>query len=265
MPAAISSAWSILHRFLLAMGPTWRRGGHSPSRGRYEPATSDAVGPATLEENSDMINWHSGKIPESLPQLTDNRANNRANSLLETTRHGIVAGAAGGVAEIAWVTLYAGVTGANPATLARGVTTAAGVSALFPADPVAFPVILGVTVHMALAVTLGIALSFGWRALSSRRLDIAGLFPFTLVALIGVWAVNFFVVLPAISPAFIPLVPYSVSLMSKILFGLAAAEALRRQHASARKSRLVPYRPVSVMIQGRSAAAHRCDRKVSAL
>ena len=182
-----------------------------------------------------MINWHSGKILESWPQFTDNRANNGARSLLETVRHGIVAGAAGGFAEIAWVTLYAGVTGADPATLARGVTTAAGVSAHLPANPVA----LGVTVHMALAVTLGVALSFGWRALSSHRLDIAALFPFTLVALIGVWAVNFFVVLPGISPAFIHLVPYPVSLMSKILFGLAAAEAFRRQHASALKA-LVP-------------------------
>jgi hypothetical protein len=204
-----------------------------------------------------MINWHSGKLLELLPQLTDNRA----ESLLETTRHGIVAGAAGGFAEIAWVTLYAVMTGADPATLARGVTTAAGVSALLPADPVA----LGVIVHMALAVTLGIAISFGWRTLSSHRLDIAGLFPFVLAALIGVWAVNFFVLLPGISPAFIHLVPYSVSLMSKILFGLAAAEAFRRQHASARKSRLVPYRLMPVMVQGRSAAAPLCDRNVSAL
>jgi hypothetical protein len=208
-----------------------------------------------LEENKDMISWHSGKIPESLPQLTDSRA----KSLLETTRRGIVAGAAGGFAEIAWVTLFAEATGADPATVARGVTTAAGVSALFPAEPVA----LGVTVHMALAVTLGIALSFGWRTLSSHRLGIAGLYPFMLVALIGVWAVNFFMVLPGISPAFIHLVPYPVSLMSKILFGLAAAEVFRRQHVSPRKSRLVTYWPVPVMILGRSAAAHRRDRDAS--
>jgi hypothetical protein len=210
-----------------------------------------------LEENKDMISWHSGKIPESLPQLTDSRA----KSLLETTRRGIVAGAAGGFAEIAWVTLFAEATGADPATVARGVTTAAGVSALFPAEPVA----LGVTVHMALAVTLGIALSFGWRALSSHRLDIGGPFPFMLVALIAVWAVNFLVLLPGISPAFIHLVPFPVSLMSKILFGLVAAEAFRRQHASALKARLVPHRLVPAMIQGRSAAVHRCDGNVSAL
>jgi hypothetical protein len=204
-----------------------------------------------------MISWCSEKIPKSFQQFADKQA----ETLFETARHGVVAGAAGGFAEIAWVTLYAGATGADPAMLARGVTTAAGVSALFPAEPVA----LGVTVHMALAVTLGIALSFGWRTLSRHRLDIAGPFPFMLVALIGVWTVNFFVVLPIISPAFIHLVPYPVSLMSKILFGLAAAEAFRRQHASALKARLVPYWPVPVMIQGRSAAAHRCDGNVSAL
>ena len=64
---------------------------------------------------------------------------------------GIIAGAAGGLAEIAWVTLYAGLTGGNPAALARGVTTAAGVNALLPSSPAE----LGVAVHMLLAVDTG--------------------------------------------------------------------------------------------------------------
>jgi hypothetical protein len=178
-----------------------------------------------MEVNKTMISPYGGKLLKTFEKLTDIEP----KTVLETTRHGVVAGVAGGLAEIAWVTLYAGATGADPAMLARGVTTAAGVSALLPAAPVA----LAVTVHMALAVTLGIALSFGWRALSSHRLETASPFPFMLVALVGVWAVNFFVVLPIISPAFIHLVPYPVSLMSKVLFGLAAAAALRRQDASA--------------------------------
>lgn len=160
-------------------------------------------------------------------------ADKKVRTLLETTRHGVVAGVAGGLAEIAWVTLYALATGADPATLARGVTTAAGVSALFPTASVA----VGVTIHMVLAVTLGIALSFGWRALSSHRKLIAGPLPFMLTALAGVWAINFFVLLPGISPTFIHLVPYPVSLMSKALFALAAAEAFRRQDAGALKAR----------------------------
>jgi hypothetical protein len=48
-----------------------------------------------------------------------------------------------------------------------------------------------------------------------------------LAALAGVWAVNFFVVLPLVSPAFVHIVPYAVSLTSKLLFGVAAAEIVR--------------------------------------
>ena len=177
-----------------------------------------------------MIGPYRGKFPEyGLRTLTDKPL----KTLLETTRHGVVAGAAGGLAEIAWVMLYAAATGADPATLARGVTTAAGVSALFATGPV----IAGVTVHMAFALALGIALSFGWRALSSHSLESAGPFPFMVAALVGVWAINFFVVLPIISPAFIHLMPYPVSLMSKVLFGLATAGGFRRQDASALKAR----------------------------
>jgi hypothetical protein len=185
-----------------------------------------------MEKNKAMISPHGDKFLKTFEELTDIEP----KTVLETTRHGVVAGVAGGLAEIAWVALYAGITGADAAGFARGVTIAAGVTALFPAAPVA----VGVTVHMALAVTLGIALSFGWRSLSSHRSDTAGLFPFVLAALVGVWAVNFFAVLPIISPTFIHLAPYPVSLMSKVLFGLAAAEALRRQDVSALKARPRP-------------------------
>jgi hypothetical protein len=142
---------------------------------------------------------------------------------LETIRHGAIAGAAGGLAEIAWVTLYAGTTGGNATILARGVTTASGVSALLPTVPVE----LGVAIHMALAVMLGVALALAWRA--ANRRGSANPYPLVLAALAGVWAVNFFVVLPIVSPAFIHMVPYTVSLTSKLLFGLAAAEVLRRR------------------------------------
>jgi len=180
-----------------------------------------------------MINPCGGKFQKATFEgLTDKPV----KTLLEIIRHGVVAGVAGGLAEIAWVTLYAAATGADPATLARGVTTAAGVGALFPSAPVA----LGVTVHMLLAAVLGIALSFGWQALSSHRSNNARPFQFILAALVGVWAVNFFVLLPGISPAFIHLVPYPVSLVSKVLFGLAAAEAFRRQDVSPLRARPSP-------------------------
>jgi hypothetical protein len=210
-----------------------------------------------MEQAKIMIRACSGKF---LKTTFEDPTDKKVKTLLETTRHGVVAGVAGGLAEIAWVTLYAGATGADPATLARGVTTAAGVSALFPAAPV----VLGVTVHMLLAATLGIALSFGWRALSSYRADIASRLPFVLAALVGVWAVNFFVLLPGISPAFIHLVPYPVSLVSKILFGLAAAAAFRRQDASALKAQARPVSRGACDDTG-AAALQRYDQNVAAL
>ncbi len=144
-------------------------------------------------------------------------------SHITSVSSGIIAGAAGGLAEIAWVTLYAGATGGNAAILARGVTSAAGASALLPQSPV----VLGVAVHMTFAVALGVTLAYAWRALRTHKMAASGLYPFMLAALAGVWAINFFVILPIVSPAFVHIVPYAVSLTSKLLFGLAAAAALQ--------------------------------------
>jgi hypothetical protein len=151
-----------------------------------------------------------------------------SDSRLGVLFSGILAGMAGGLAEVAWVSLYATATGDDPASLARGVTSAAGVSALLPASPV----VLGVGVHMMLAVTLGIALAFAWSALHKSRPGLANPYPLMLTALAGVWAVNFFVVLPIVAPAFVHMVPYAVSLTSKLLFGMAAATAMRRPAAN---------------------------------
>jgi hypothetical protein len=85
---------------------------------------------------------------------------------------------------------------------------------------------------MALAVMLGVVLSFGWQTLSAHRPGLANPYPFMLAALAGVWTVNFFLVLPIVSPAFIHIVPYAVSLTSKLLFGVAAAAIVRHEAIS---------------------------------
>ena len=132
---------------------------------------------------------------------------------------GVVAGAAGGLAEIAWVGLYAAVTGGNAAVIAQGVTTAAGVDALFPHAAVG----AGVAVHMVLALALGVALALAARGFGrSVR-------AFSVAALLAVWCLNFFVILPLVSPAFTHLLPYAVSLTSKLLFGVAAGQVLAMQ------------------------------------
>jgi len=78
---------------------------------------------------------------------------------------------------------------------------------------------------------LGVALAFAWRALRDHRPTLTNPYPFMVAALAGVWTINFFVVLPIVSPGFIHMVPYTVSLTSKLLFGLAMAGTMRWQAA----------------------------------
>jgi hypothetical protein len=59
-------------------------------------------------------------------------------------------------------------------------------------------------------------------------------------SLAAVWAINFFIVLPVISPGFVHLLPYAITLASKLAFGVAAAAASQLLSAS----RHIP--PISV-------------------
>jgi hypothetical protein len=60
-------------------------------------------------------------------------------------------------------------------------------------------------------------------------------FGLVMLALLAVWAANFFIALPYLNPEFVRLLPYHVTLLSKLLFGLSAAIVLRTaQNMSAR-------------------------------
>ena len=133
---------------------------------------------------------------------------------------GTLAGLAGGLAEIVWIWTYAALTNSDASILARSVT-----------DTMQFrqsisPVLSGVGIHMALAVFLGIAVAIAMRSAAD---DLQGirLYAAVTAALVVVWAVNFFVVLPIINPQFVAVVPYTVSFVSKVLFGVAAAGTLQ--------------------------------------
>ena len=146
---------------------------------------------------------------------------------------GFAAGLAGGAAEVAWIMLYGQISGRSAAAVADGVT-----ASLFPAlgaSGAAMP--LGIVLHMALAILLGAAIVFALRAAAPR---LAGTLrePFIVIAiLVAVWAINFLVVLPAINPGFIELVPLGVGLTSKALFGAAAALVLYHTGRSGATSR----------------------------
>lgn len=141
----------------------------------------------------------------------------------ETLRIGAFAGFAGGLAEVVWIALYGSATGAPTGAVAQGV-----VGSLFPALAASSSSVwLGVLIHMAIATALGLGLALTSGLLSSR--DHAGYSEDVLVilALAGIWAVNFLVVLPYVNPDFVRLLPYTVTLLSKLLFGLSAATVFR--------------------------------------
>ncbi len=146
------------------------------------------------------------------------------NSVLKI---GVLAGLAGGAAEVAWVAGYGALTGVATAPVARGVT-----AAFLPALAVEpSGVWFGIAIHMLLAVGLGVVVA---AALSMRLLrQIEGWSRSTLIVLtLGlVWAFNFLVVLPVLEPGFVTLLPVAVTLASKLLFGAAAAATLRTHRA----------------------------------
>jgi hypothetical protein len=139
-----------------------------------------------------------------------------AHCLLRT---GLLIGLAGGLAEIVIVSLYSAATGGNAASIARHVASAIGLEGA--------SALTGVLVHMGLAVALGIALCAVVQILSGRLARDTAIFSFMTGSLALVWLINYFVVLPAVSPSFVHLLPYAVTLASKLAFGIAAAATLR--------------------------------------
>ena len=139
----------------------------------------------------------------------------------------LLAGLCGGMAEIVWVQLYTFLAGQSSAEVARQVT-----SSLLPAmaESAVAPA-LGIALHLGLSVlvALGYALLV-WLPFTRRRS------PGVSVAvacgvLACIWAVNFLLLLPVVNVQFVRLLPYSVTLGSKLLFGVAMAWAFHAGYA----------------------------------
>lgn len=142
-------------------------------------------------------------------------------------RVGVLAGLAGGAAEVAWVMGYSALTGASGMAVARGVTTA-----LLPGlSGSPFAAGLGVALHMLLALGLGVAVAAAFSAPLLSRIGDWSRSTLVVITLGVVWAFNFLVVLPLLEPNFLTLLPVAVTLASKLLFGVAAAATMRTQRA----------------------------------
>jgi hypothetical protein len=131
----------------------------------------------------------------------------------------VLAGLSGGLAEVLWIASYSAATGIGGLEVARQVTTS-----VFPAVlNNSLAALLGFVVHFVLSI--GLAIAFGWMVWRplGRKVSRALATLLAIAALSAVWVINFFVVLPALNPAFVTLLPYPVTWISKVLFGGAMA------------------------------------------
>jgi len=136
---------------------------------------------------------------------------------------GTIGGIVGGVTEILWGSAYAAATGAPLTPVARGI-----VQSVIPQLAAApWAPALGILIHLGLAMALGIGLAIVLRQLAYLRAGRSPEFSVAVLVLAAVWSVNFLLVLPRLNPSFVHLFPYSVTLVSKLLFGLSAAATFR--------------------------------------
>jgi len=166
--------------------------------------------------------------------MSENSLSFRRTNASDLLRTGLYAGLAGGLAEIMVVWAYSALTGGDAAIVARQVGAAVGLEGA--------SAIAGIAIHLGLAAALGIGLTVALRILAGRTPGDHVLLGFMAGSLEIVWMVNFFVVLPALSPGFVHLLPYPVTLASKLLFGLAAALTLRiRSHRAGLQAARAPW------------------------
>jgi len=139
----------------------------------------------------------------------------------------LIAGLAGGLAEIAWIALYSSATSTSGIEVARQVTaTVVASAAAEPWAPAA-----GVGIHLALSLALGFAFVLALWRLSAGRLTAGSIWSAALLTVAGVWAANFLVILPALDSDLATLMPLGATLLSKTLFGVAMAAVVQRSTA----------------------------------
>ncbi len=128
------------------------------------------------------------------------------------------AGAVGGLAELLWIAIASAILGVDSGAVARGITATVAP----PVSASGLAPVIGLLIHFLLSVALATA----FLSTIGRHLRGAALFAAALALLATVWAFNFLVLLPLINPEFVSLLPYPVTLISKLLFGAAMAWVL---------------------------------------
>ena len=144
---------------------------------------------------------------------------NRTNSNKRIMHSILLAGLLGGTAEVAWVAVYGIWTDSNSIEVLRQIT-----GSIFPSMTQSnFSPYLGLCIHFLLAIALASAFGFlVWKPYQ-KKLSASATCILALFTLVLVWEVNFLWLLPVLNPQFPKLLPMSVTLISKLGFGLAMA------------------------------------------
>lgn len=146
------------------------------------------------------------------------------------TLHQILAtGVAGGVAEILWISGISLVLALNASDVAREVTA----SVVPQWREAGYAVVFGIVIHMVLSIVLSSVYLLTLGRWAARRFSLFGQLLTGVAALVSIWAVNFFILLPLMNPAFSDHLSYGVTLMSKVLFAVSMVLTFRAMMRSA--------------------------------
>lgn len=133
---------------------------------------------------------------------------------------GAGAGLAGGIAEVVFMSVYGSFSGMSGERL-LSLITYTFFDAAFSYG--ALGAVSGLAIHLVLSAIIGVffgafmyALHGGADRASYGRVAVSG-----IVILIGIWAFNFFVLLPKINPQFVSYVPLTAAFFSKLMFGIS--------------------------------------------
>ncbi len=134
----------------------------------------------------------------------------------------LLAGLAGGIAEVFWVTVWSAITPLQLSVVAREITRT-----VYPgmaAAPAAAEI--GLIIHLLISVAIGVAFVWVFGIYLARHYGGAGILAGSVTLLVLIWTINFLVVLPVLNPVFVTLMPSAVTLGSKTLFGIAMGTVL---------------------------------------
>lgn len=136
----------------------------------------------------------------------------------------LLAGLCGGLAEVVWVSVYSAITSTSLSTIGRGISSTVWSStANIPGAEY-----LGLIIHLVLSLLLALGFGGALHFYLLRRIN-RSITVFTAVLMLAlVWKINFYMILPMWNPEFIHLLPLSVTLFSKLLFGMSMGWVLAR-------------------------------------